>query len=86
MAATTTEDTNGNDSLHQTDGNAPSSTSLQRLAKKYAAHLKAIISNLYLLIVQAHDYQGPNTQQAMTDEMQDSTCFVLDYNAYLTLP
>ena len=32
-------------------------------------HLRAIITNLYMLITQAYDYQGPRTQQAMTDEM-----------------
>jgi hypothetical protein len=31
--------------------------------------LRAIISNLYMLIVQAHDYQGQGTQQAMSAEM-----------------
>lgn len=34
-----------------------------------SVHLRAIISNLYMLIVQAHDYQGQGTQQAMTNEM-----------------
>ena len=33
------------------------------------AQLRAIITNLYMLIVQAHDHQGPGTQQAMTAEM-----------------
>lgn len=33
------------------------------------AQLRAIISNLYILIVQAHDYQGQGTQQAMSREM-----------------
>ena len=33
------------------------------------AQLRAIISNLYMLIVQAHDYQGAGTQQAMQAEM-----------------
>ncbi|WPG98454.1 Hypothetical protein R9X50_00124400 [Acrodontium crateriforme] len=32
--------------------------------------LRAIISNLYLLIVQAHDHQGPGTQQVMTTEIK----------------
>lgn len=32
--------------------------------------LRAIISNLYMLIVQAHDYQGKGTQQAMSDEIK----------------
>ncbi|KJX97956.1 mediator of RNA polymerase II transcription subunit 10 like protein [Zymoseptoria brevis] len=32
--------------------------------------LRAIISNLYMLIVQAHDYQGQGTQQAMSDEIK----------------
>ena len=38
-------------------------------ADNLAAQLRAIISNLYMLIVQAHDYQGPGTQQAMQGEM-----------------
>lgn len=33
------------------------------------AQLKAIIDNLYFLIVQSHDYHGPQTTQAMTAEM-----------------
>lgn len=35
----------------------------------HSAQLRAIISNLYMLIVQAHDYHGPGTQQAMQGEM-----------------
>lgn len=31
--------------------------------------LRAIISNLFVLIVQAHEYQGPATQNGMSDEM-----------------
>lgn len=34
-----------------------------------AEHLRAIISNLYFLIAQAHDYQGPKTQEAIASEM-----------------
>lgn len=48
----------------------PSLTHLQ-------VHLRQIISNLYMLIVQAHDYQGAGTQKALTDEMcvsPRSTC------------
>lgn len=33
-------------------------------------HLRQIISNLYLLLCQAHDYQGPNTQAAMSHEIR----------------
>ncbi|QIW96050.1 hypothetical protein AMS68_001568 [Peltaster fructicola] len=32
--------------------------------------LKLIISNLYHLMVQTHDYEGPSTQQAMTAEIK----------------
>lgn len=35
----------------------------------HAVHLRSIISSLYMLIAQAHDYHGPNTQHAMTTEM-----------------
>lgn len=35
------------------------------------AQLRAVISNLYMLLVQTHDYQGPGTQQAMQGEMYD---------------
>lgn len=38
-------------------------------ANNETAQLRAIISNLYMLIVQAHDYQGTGTQQAMQEEM-----------------
>ncbi|KAF2486449.1 putative mediator of RNA polymerase II transcription subunit [Neohortaea acidophila] len=34
------------------------------------AHLRAIITNLYMLLAQAHDYHGPNTQQAMAAEIK----------------
>ncbi|CZT16850.1 related to Mediator of RNA polymerase II transcription subunit 10 [Ramularia collo-cygni] len=34
-------------------------------------HLRGIISNLYMLIVQAHDYQGQATQQAMGTEIKN---------------
>ncbi|KAK4890658.1 RNA polymerase II mediator complex subunit [Elasticomyces elasticus] len=33
-------------------------------------HLRSIIANLYMLIAQAHDYHGPNTQHAMTVEIK----------------
>lgn len=33
------------------------------------AELRKIISNLFILIAQAHDYQGPGTQKAISDEM-----------------
>ncbi|GAB7351209.1 hypothetical protein MBLNU459_g1647t1 [Dothideomycetes sp. NU459] len=32
--------------------------------------LKAIVDNLYLLIVQSYDYHGSNTAQAMTSEIK----------------
>jgi hypothetical protein len=48
----------------------PSIPPFQTLTKPpFPAHLRGIISNLYMLIVQAHDYQGQATQQAMTAEM-----------------
>ncbi|KAK5125319.1 hypothetical protein LTR85_000428 [Meristemomyces frigidus] len=34
------------------------------------AHLRSIISSLYLVISQAHDYHGPQTQKAITDEIK----------------
>lgn len=34
-----------------------------------AEELRKIISNLFILVAQAHDYQGPGTQQAIADEM-----------------
>lgn len=35
----------------------------------YAAHIREIINNLYVLIVQSYDYHGQNTAHGMTDEM-----------------
>ncbi|KAK3669689.1 RNA polymerase II mediator complex subunit [Recurvomyces mirabilis] len=32
--------------------------------------LRSIITNLYMLILQAHDYHGQGTQHAMTDEIK----------------
>ncbi|KAK5110056.1 hypothetical protein LTR62_006300 [Meristemomyces frigidus] len=32
-------------------------------------HLRSIVSNLYCLMIQTHDYSGPGTQVAMTDEI-----------------
>lgn len=39
-------------------------------ANQNIEHLRQIISNLYLLLCQAHDYQGANTQAAMTHEIK----------------
>ncbi|CAK1356097.1 Mediator of RNA polymerase II transcription subunit 10 [Cercospora beticola] len=33
--------------------------------------LRAIITNLYMVLCQAHEYQGPNTNQALQREMKD---------------
>ncbi|KXL49799.1 hypothetical protein M433DRAFT_96051 [Acidomyces richmondensis BFW] len=33
--------------------------------------LRKIISNLFILIAQAHDYQGPGTQKAISDEIKE---------------
>ncbi|KAM0719895.1 hypothetical protein Q7P37_004030 [Cladosporium fusiforme] len=33
-------------------------------------HLRQIITNLYVLLVQAHDYQGSSTQEAMSTEIK----------------
>ncbi|KAK0938018.1 RNA polymerase II mediator complex subunit [Friedmanniomyces endolithicus] len=33
-------------------------------------HLRSIIANLYMLIAQAHEYHGANTQHAMTSEIK----------------
>ena len=35
-----------------------------------AEKLRAILSRLYMLMVQAHDYQGSGTQHAMTNEIK----------------
>ena len=34
------------------------------------AHLRQIISNLYMLLVQTHDYHGSSTSSAMTGEIK----------------
>ena len=41
-------------------------------ANNIKAAMRNIITNLYLLIAQTHDYQGANTQQAITEEMYGS--------------
>lgn len=59
MAAASLDDVDGEQFKHVWHGEVD----------PYLAHVRAIISNLYMLIVQAHDYQGPSTQQAMAAEM-----------------
>jgi len=38
---------------------------------RIAEELRKIISNLFILVAQAHDYQGPGTQQAIADEIKE---------------
>lgn len=36
------------------------------------ARLRSIITSLYLVMAQAHEYHGPQTQKAITNEMYAS--------------
>ena len=60
MASTTIEDADGINSIH---------VGHSKIANIETANLRAIITNLYLLIAQAHDYQGTGTNNAMKDEL-----------------
>lgn len=40
-------------------------------ADRLAAHLRSIISNLFYVLVEAHDFKGPGTKDAMTGHMKD---------------
>lgn len=57
--------------LDQVDGNPAQDLHALLLTnpKPPPEQLKDIIHNLYALMVQSYDYQGPNTADAMTAEM-----------------
>jgi len=67
--------------LDEVDGKDCSVREDWDLADNKLVHLRSIISNLYFLIVQAHDYHGAGTQRGLSEEMYVvlSSCLRLDH-------